>query len=496
MKQKLAGLLLLCTLCQLCACGDTEGPKGTDTAADSSQPTDTTEAVTEGEYVAPAVDYNNEAFPIVVLKDWPSGWRLSEYHMLSEEEDSDKLNDAIVRANRAVEELLHVDLQLSGLQYDQPHLIDKMTTSIHAGDDEFKFATITTVGMPAFLAEPTMLCDLAEIETLDLSHSWWNQNSVEEYTLFGHSYAASGDICLYSNGAPVCYFFNKKLAADLDLGNFYELVDAGTWTLDTMIGLAKEAQSDELNGNQKVDIGDRFGLISEPHLLTQSIFSAGGRYSQKTENGISLVINNEKTVSIIDKMSAVLQDSALTLSEVGRYDGEVYKDIYNVYMPVFVENRALFFSNQLLVAFDLRAMEADYGILPTPKYDEAQEQYYTSLNTWWSSNVVVPTTNEELERTGHVLDAMGYYAKQYVTPAFIDDTVLSKGVRDGESARMVRLILDTQVYDICQIFNWGGLLDKVFALPGNEATSFSSMYASAESAVEKAIEATVEALSE
>lgn len=40
-----------------------------------------------------------------------------------------------------------------------------------------------TVGLAKLLAVPSLLTDISEIPTLDLSHSWWDQSSVEEYNI-------------------------------------------------------------------------------------------------------------------------------------------------------------------------------------------------------------------------------------------------------------------------------------------------------------------------
>ena len=69
----------------------------------------------------------------------------------------------------------------------------------------------------------------------------------------------------------------------------------------------------------------------------------------------------------------------------------------------------------------------------------------------------MPSILAELDMIGHVIDAYGWQAQQYITPAFIDFTVLDKSIRDEDSAEMVELILDTQTFGMAYIFNWGQL---------------------------------------
>ena len=108
--------------------------------------------------------------------------------------------------------------------------------------------------------------------------------------------------------------------------------------------------------------------------------------------------------------------------------------------------------------------------------------------------MVVPATNARLELTGHVLDAMGYYSQQLVTPAFIETTVLDKTLRDENSEAIIEMIYDTQVYDIALAFNWGSITGVVSNMINNNTTNFSSLYASSESAILAAMDKTMEEL--
>ena len=78
----------------------------------------------------------------------------------------------------------------------------------------------------------------------------------------------------------------------------------------------------------------------------------------------------------------------------------------------------------------------------------------------------MPKTNTDLEMTGHVLEAMGYYSQQILTPAFIDTTVRHKALRDEDSSNMLNLIFENRVYDIANIYDFGGV-QSLFPADGN-----------------------------
>ena len=349
------------------------------------------------------------------------------------------------------------------------------------------------VGLAKLLALPSLLTDLDTIPTLDLSHSWWDQNSIEEYNIGGVQYTAIGDICFFAKAAPMTTFFNKQMITDYKLEDPYKLVYDGKWTLDKMIEMSKAAARD-VNGNQQVDpTEDQFGFIAAgPYTF---LVGCGVEYSKRNGNDIEMTFYSEKTADILAKYIPFERDTTISMSNVD-YSGS-YKDAFQeLFTPTFMENRALFFTNQVLMALDFRAMDTDFGMLPMPKYDEKQDTYYGATNTWWCDNLVVPTTNADLEMTGNVLNSLGYHSQQIVTPAFIDQTVMDKALRDENSARMVELIFDTQSYDIAQYYNWGNVNTVVNSMTNSNIIAFASEYAKIEANIQTKLADTVKLLNE
>jgi hypothetical protein len=202
-----------------------------------------------------------------------------------------------------------------------------------------------------------------------------------------------------------------------------------------------------------------------------------------------LTANGEKTVSFIEKMVPFLTAKPYTTLNTD-YTG--FSNVFaDVFVPMLSENRALFYNNQLLVAMNLRDMEADFGILPGPKYDEAQDKYIITSNSYWITFVTVPVTNPDLDMTGIVLDTMGYYSQQLVTPAYIETTVMNKTLRDDDSAEMLELILESRHYDLTHYYTWGGVNGIATALVNSKSTDWASQYASKEATVQAAIDATI-----
>ncbi len=486
-KKQLSRILSITLLCALglYSCAGDEGEVVLETSGEET----TTDAASE--YTKPELDCGGETFTIASY-NFDMGYAVCNYTMIShDEEDGDIINDSIIDMTRRVEDDFNVRLELMELGINDRTSTENFTKSIYAGEDLYQAGFPVTACLRLLLSEPSLLCDLSSIATLDLERSWWDQNSVAEYDIGGRQYTVSGDICFFAKSAPVVNFVNKQMLEDYSLDDPYQLVRDGRWTLDKMKEMAAAASHD-LNGNGEVDVDDSFGFMNEPSSVSYFMIGFGIDYSTRgSDDSIELSFYSDRAATAIEKLVPFMRDKTTTLYAQD-YMADYSNDPYGLlFQPTFMSNRALFYSNQLLLALDFRGMDADFGILPLPKLDESQPEYCSTTNIAWCDNLIVPATNTDLERTGYILEAMGYYSQQLVTPAFIETTVLGKSLRDEDSAEMIELIYSTQVYDIALMFDWGGIANMLKGLANSESTNLASEYAKYESQIAAAMEKTM-----
>jgi hypothetical protein len=159
---------------------------------------------------------------------------------------------------------------------------------------------------------------------------------------------------------------------------------------------------------------------------------------------------------------------------------------------MFEENRGLFKTTAIQLVIRMRNMETDFGIVPMPKLDSAQETYYNFVHPT-TSCVSVPVSGGDLERTGVILEAMSAKSRYTVREAYYDISLNYKYLRDAESIKMLDIILATRMYDISQIYNWGNM-GSIFAdMMATKSKDFSSLYAKREKSAEIAMQKTVDA---
>ena len=489
----LAALLLI--ISAVSACGGGAGGV-TDVTAEVTEAETVTEEITEPpEYTPPDSDWGGAELTVAAV-DYGRGsgvWFAMDYcEMYSEEENGDPINDAIFERVRKVEEELNLEITLNKFT-DITKIEPEFSKTVLAGDDVIDFGMVNALSLPSLLNK-SLLIDLKTLPDIDFSRSWWDQNSISELEILGKLRAVTGDISLYNDYAVITYFFNKQLHESLGLDNLYELVRSGKWTLDKAMAMCEAAAAD-LNGNGETDIGDSFGMLFEQASMRYTAFSCGVRLTKIDSDGVpQLCVDQDLASRVTDAFVPFMKDKRVNILS-SNYPG--YSNTFTELMlPMFQENRALFYNNQMLVALNLRNMEADLGIVPPPKIDEVQSDYLCPINDFWSTLVVVPITNTQPEMTGQAIEAMGFYGQQLVKPAFIDTTVRTKTLRDEDSSEMMELIFKSRVYDPATFFDFGGLKGIFDTVLSRGAGSFASSYAKIETKAQTAIDKTVQELAE
>jgi hypothetical protein len=98
-------------------------------------------------------------------------------------------------------------------------------------------------------------------------------------------------------------------------------------------------------------------------------------------------------------------------------------------------------------------METTFGIIPMPKFDRSQKNYFCQLH-FATPVLVIPSINTNPDFTGAVLDAMAYVSAKDVTPVLFDVSVSQKRLRNEESIEMLQLIKNSGSFDVGSAYGW------------------------------------------
>ena len=194
-------------------------------------------------------------------------------------------------------------------------------------------------------------------------------------------------------------------------------------------------------------------------------------------------------------MDLITQSSIEKIDRLAGFLKQItYSGVNDFISKTFYESKAVFLTHYLESSFRyLRSMEDDYGILPMPKYDEAQESYISPLNPFNASSIGVPLLIDS-EKVGFLMEAMGYASYELIRPNVYELTLKTKFARDVESMNVIDLILETTYLDLNSVYDFGGSTDIVRAAIFSKSPLVSA-YEKAEPKIQTAIEKYIESFS-
>jgi len=479
-KRIIAALLLASfTVFGLIACADsgkTQSGGAQETTVASNGSGDETEIRPD----LPDVKFDGEEFGILISSNDELG--IVKNDLEAFEMNGDVINDARFTRNAAIEEKYNVDI----VDYPQPvgHNgagLNAIRNSVTAADFAYDIAMMAGYDT-CTLASTGYLQDLYSLNYLDLTKPYWDQKCNADLTIMGKMYFTTGDISTADNDATYAIMFNKLLVLDYGLPDYYEMVKNGTWTIDNFLASVVQVHAD-LDANGQYDTNDLYGALIWDDTVMGIINAAGQKCCTINAAGeLELTLNTERTVNVLDKYFEVAFDNSIAHT----YQRKNWDGVAAVRM--FSNNQALFFMRLLVDVPSLRGMEADFGILPYPKYDEAQKEYYNTVGSWHSVFMCVPKVQENPDRTGILVEAIAYESMKTVTPAYYEIALKGKYTRDNESSDMLDIILATRCYDLGWYYQIGGYNEQVMNLLRNFKNDFTSMYKKLEKTALKQVE--------
>ena len=495
MKLRLTAIFLICVIFMslLFSCGGADGPVETGPAAPIPGAESVTGEISQpdgGEYIFPALDCGGGDFTFLnTSTDW--GFYTD---LVKEAVTGEVLDDAIYTRNRAIEDKFNVNIK------EIPVLVDssaqRLRTAVQAGENVYDAAYIpgnSQIPIGTLIAD-NLLYNLNEVPGLNLDQKWWNRLIIADSAIGSSKslFFAFCDINIMPLQCAFCVYINEDIIKNLGLELPYGLVKEGKWTYDEFYRYMKAGA--QLNGG-----ADSFKWeLNGPAIYGYTSF-AGGTLALMTasgERGITIddkgvpqfALESERFYNVCDKLSDILS----TKSSGEHLTANDYGSGFHFEM-IFERCRALMMGGELKAADSFRNMDNTYGIVPNPKFDEAQTRYYTAI-TVQSPVLVVPVTNTNTERAGTILDAMAYLSNRDITPVFFDVTMSQKRLRNEESIDMLHIIKDSLYFDLGIAYGWTSAL--VYAIrdtldagrPSNAASSIEKYRERVQADIDKTME--------
>ena len=455
-----AALLLSC----FTACGDTTASETT--AADTAAAETEKETTAQEARIAipddlPDKDYGGTNFISLCAKG-------EEDMLVIEELDGEIVNDAIYNMNLRVEDRFNVKIGATSVDGDVRNTTAYVEKCVQSGiADDFHLINFHVVANSGNVVKGLYL-NWYDIPHVNFEKPWWADSTVKDLTLNGKTFLAIGDYALTSIAATYCMIYDKEKAVEYGIDSMYDVVTAGDWTMDYLINLSESVYTD-LNGNGKSDPDADYYALGTDYYSNMVTYTWSGNnpiYRKNASGELEYIYYTEHLVDLYSKLYHLIWETP----------GIVAKEkTHGCGITYFMNYRCLFTAADISNAQMLADFEHEYGIIPYPKYDSAQEKYITMADGSHQA-LSLPITTADPEFVGILTEALCAETYKHVLPAFYDVCLKQRYSSSKEDAEMIDLCVESRMFDFGYVYdNWQGVAflfqDQIVAQK-NDITSY------------------------
>ena len=295
--------------------------------------------------------------------------------------------------------------------------------------------------------------NLADLGDLNWDAPYWSGDFLDSNTFNGKIYYCTGEMTRSTIYNMYLMTFNYDLVQNYALGDIYEIVENGEWTVDRLYTLSKDIYLD-LNHNDSADKGDLFGLVCSDYLHIDAFQASCNLpsliHNEMGEIEVNPEIYGQNGINVVDALRKLFHENG------GAYCNTKEVPIYEA----MVEGNSIFEAMYAYkVITSLNPSGINYGILPLPKYNEEQANYYTCLTMTYSI-FSIPTVANNHKKSAIVMESMAHDGYIDLSPYIYESSLKSRYSKREQDRNMFDYLRKGVSYDV------GRVLDNVdiFAL--------------------------------
>ena len=454
---------------------DTQAPDGNTDAAQTTAPTEIEDSLPDD------LNFDGQQISFLIWSDHT----MKEFYV--EDITGDIIGDAIHERNANLVDTLNVKLLYTeepGNDTNMSKFKKKAETDINSGACEFDVIGGYSRTAPAMALDGNLV-ELTETKYLDFDQPWWPKALIDECMINDKLYFCSGDISTNLLWMMTATFFNTDLMTQYGLEDPYDLVEKNQWTVDKMIEMTTNRYNDVDGGGEK-DEGDVYGTVIYNINIDAYFTSSGFIALEKDNNGeiiISPTLTSEKIYGLIDKLGEYLNGP------------DVYYKSSTSVRDIFFEQRAIFTSDRVFIVAGkdngkAGKIEFEYGIVPVPKYDSAQEEFYTSVGHPFTMYAIsIGVKEDELDGISATLEMLAADSYRLVTPEVFESAMKVKYASDNKASAMYDILRENVRFDLGRLYSSqiGDVYKTMRTQVFNNSKTFASQYKTVSKVIDKGI---------
>lgn len=335
--------------------------------------------------------------------------------------------------NVAVEKKYNAKITLtdeSGL----PTITERLKTESLAGTDFCDLVILDSLQFSQLVLNDSLL-NIRTVPYLELNQDAVHESSLAATTFGSYTYGFASDFLFQPENA-FCVFFNKALLSQTSLPSIYDLVAENQWDFENFLLYSEEVYSVSRSLGNKIS---GFCSTKSSEGLISILWAASGQSFLSNEYGTRpyLDFDNEATNSFIQTTQKML------FSSIARDEDNTTA------IQRFANGAAFFLIAPLSAAEEISKTNTNFGVVPLPKQDINQPQYYTYLNA--TSYAGFLKTTKDLNFAGTMTNAL-IAASNSMPQELSLSTYLNLYFNSSDDYRMMQMIISSPYYEAAEFF--------------------------------------------
>ena len=359
--------------------------------------------------------------------------------VVDDETSENVVDQALVLRNAKVEDRYSVFIQRidnDGAQY--AHL-NQVLTDCTMQADKFDLA-MTYVYESAPLITNGFVLNWNNLPYTKLEESHWIQGMNRKFSVRDAIYTAISKMCISTIGQTVAMYYNRDLGDQWKGEEFSaELIETiidGGWTYDELMRIVTLYDFDDATGDGRTaDDGFGFYVSADWSIDTWHAAWQIPMIENDPKTGLKDAYWSEKLTTFVDRMHTLYYETP------GAFYGNQGEA-----RTAFASRKALFVMDDLNASINFFNVnvEDNFTIIPQPKYDENQKDYYSAMFDNYSVMSIPITANAEI--VSLLVEALSIASEVHVYPAYKFDALQGTATSDVDS--MFDIVLESVSWDI------------------------------------------------
>lgn len=387
------------------------------------------------------------------------------------------IDEAVFTRNKILEEkyncVIKADETVGDTNTD--NMLAEATNMVMSGSYENQIL-VTAGHRMCKLAINNLLADIMTMDAVNPAKDYYSQGYNEALSVGKSQFLITGRFSISFYRYMMVMYYNRTLFNDYGVEDPYELVFHQKWTFEKAAELTTQIYLDRGNVNDTV-----YGYIAfvGTGSSQQDCFMSAAdlRVVTKDENNLyQLNVNTQRCSGAIDKFLTLLYDEH-------SYSSAKWETSGNKAVASKFENGTAgmmtfrLYEVETSAMIDMGRTGLGYGILPLPKYDEAQEDYISYIQDqcfFFGFPITLP--EEDKQEVGLFFEAYASESYAKVKPAYYERALTSRYL-DERSTRIMSII-DTNLYiDPANVYIGSGIsfnttkLRKIYGDPSTYSIS-------------------------